>query len=154
MPHVIEHPPMTRLVFTLLLLVATSANAAEPPPADAPPPATAPVVATTPAETAPATWPPPDGSDYAPYEDVAGREGKPPRYPARARCATGLVTLLVEVDATGAVVEVTVEKSSGTRLLDKAGAEAAGKWTYRPGRVAGQPVGGRVRVPIAFRGCG
>jgi protein TonB len=77
----------------------------------------------------------------------------PPKYPPAAfrQGIEGEVILIVDVDAQGNVTDVSVEKSSRNRDLDRAAMEAARKWRFNPSTVNGQPAAGRVRVPVAFR---
>ena len=76
----------------------------------------------------------------------------PPRYPPEEdrRGIGGTVTLLVQIDATGAVLDVQVEKSSGNRNLDRSAMQAARRWRFNPGSRGGVKVGGLVRVPVTF----
>jgi len=76
-----------------------------------------------------------------------------PVYPelARRRGQEGLVVLLAEVDAGGAATSVSVQHSSGHRLLDEAAVSAVRRWRFKPARYAGADVAGRVRVPVEFR---
>ncbi len=63
-----------------------------------------------------------------------------PSYPPTARSAriTGIVTVYVEVDPTGAVS--TVQSTSGPAVLRQAAMDAARRWKFRPTMVDGQPV--------------
>jgi len=45
---------------------------------------------------------------------------------------------------------VTVEKSSGSRLLDQAAIEAVKTWKFNPGSKGGRPSAGYALVPIEF----
>ena len=76
----------------------------------------------------------------------------PPRYPPAAMRAgiEGTVILIVDVDAQGNVTNVSVEKSSRNRDLDRAAMDAARKWRFNPSVKNGQPAAGRVRVPVDF----
>lgn len=76
----------------------------------------------------------------------------PPRYPADAlkEGKTGVTVLVVDVDAQGGVIDVKVERSSGDARLDVAAQEAAAKWRFNPAMKQGQPVAGKVRVPVEF----
>ena len=56
--------------------------------------------------------------------------------------------MLVGVD--GSPEEVTVEKSSGSRLLDQAAIEAVKSWKFNPGSKGGKPSRGYALVPIVF----
>ena len=94
-----------------------------------------------------------DHSDLPPGEDQEGRRLHLPRFPAEAirECAFGKVRLRVTVDATGKVIRVGIDLSSGHESLDLSAAEAARNWRFYPGRLNGQPVGGDVIVPVAFQ---
>jgi protein TonB len=59
-----------------------------------------------------------------------------------------MLKVLVALD--GHAQEVTVEKSSGSRLLDQAAIEAVKSWMFNPGRKNGQPATGYALVPISF----
>ena len=76
----------------------------------------------------------------------------PPRYPPSAARSgiEGTVILIIDVDANGNVTNVSVEKSSRNRDLDRAAMEAARKWRFNPGTSGGNKVAGRVRVPVDF----
>ena len=58
--------------------------------------------------------------------------------------------LIVDVDANGNVTNVTVEKSSRNRDLDRAAMQAARKWRFNPAVINGQKAASRVRVPVDF----
>ncbi|WP_312316173.1 energy transducer TonB [Stenotrophomonas sp.] len=77
---------------------------------------------------------------------------QPPRYPAESAAAgeTGTVILILDVAADGSVTKVELETSSGFPRLDASAMEAAAGWRFNPPKVAGKPVGGRVRVPVDF----
>ncbi len=76
-----------------------------------------------------------------------------PAYPelARQRGQEGTVVLLVDVGADGTAAAVTVRQSSGFTLLDRAAQIAVQRWRFKPARLAGVSVPGRVEVPVAFR---
>lgn len=84
--------------------------------------------------------------------DQASRALHPPRYPADAlkENKTGVVVLVVSVDAHGGVTDTRVERSSGDARLDVAAQEAAAKWKFMPERKGGRAVAGKVRVPVEF----
>jgi protein TonB len=79
-------------------------------------------------------------------------DAPPARYPSRARRLgwEGRVILEIVVTARGTVDKVTVEASSGRDVLDRAAAEAARRWTFRPATRDGKPVAHTVRVPVEF----
>ena len=62
----------------------------------------------------------------------------------------GVVMLEVLVSSGGSAEEVTVIRSSGYPLLDRAAAEAVRQWTFQPARTAGLPVACRVQIPVRF----
>ena len=110
------------------------------------------------APAAPVAPPPPPpalaaGADYAPSEDISARANFPPVYPEAAfkACAFGVVRVLVSIDAQGNVLDVTINRSSRNRDLDRAAMDAARQWKFNPGQVDGQPVGGDIIVPVNFQ---
>jgi protein TonB len=122
-----------------------------------PPPEQPPVVFDTPspmAEQAPPPAPPAPAAqaDFAASVDISGMQLNPPKYPPAEMqdCVGGTVMLLVEIDANGSVLNVSVEKTSRNRNLDRSAMEAARRWRFNPGLRSGQKVGGQVRVPVQF----
>jgi len=75
-----------------------------------------------------------------------------PRYPrdARRRGEEGKVMLLVDVLPNGRVGEISVESSSGHRLLDAAAVKAVRRWRFAPAKKTGRPVRAQVRIPVEF----
>jgi len=75
-----------------------------------------------------------------------------PRYPglARRRGWEGEVVLSVAVDADGQPIEVTIDDSSGRRVLDEAAAAAVFRWRFLPASAGGVAVAGRASVRVAF----
>ena len=75
-----------------------------------------------------------------------------PEYPplARRRGLEGSVVLEVLVDEQGAVSELTVQRSSGHRLLDDAALKSVKTWRFEPGRRGGEPQEMKVLVPVRF----
>ena len=61
----------------------------------------------------------------------------------------GTVTLLFIVDADGRVKEPKVQKSDHPSF-DAPALNAVKRWRFDPGKVGGQPVQFRMRVPITF----
>jgi len=76
-----------------------------------------------------------------------------PAYPfaARRKGIEGRVVLRVSVLASGGVASVAVERTSGSKLLDRAALDAVRRWRFSPATRLGQPVVSTVRVPITFR---
>jgi len=111
--------------------------------------------AAPPAEREPASRTPPR-AENAPARP-ADREARPvaqpeiPYPPAAARSREeGSLILLVQVDANGNATDVTVEKRSGSRDLDRAAQDAVRDWKFEPAIKAGKPTASAVRVPIEF----
>ena len=133
-------------------------NLSPPKPSPVPPPPQAPVVdvpeprpndiVTPPSPPAP---PAPPTSIEASV-DISSKAMTPPRYPPAAFRAgiQGEVILIIDVDASGNVTNVTVEKSSRNRDLDRAAMEAARKWRFNAAEAGGKKTAGRVRVPVNF----
>lgn len=90
--------------------------------------------------------------DTPPSEEISGRLAFPPRYPEAAlkACAYGEVRVRFRIDAAGAVLNVTIDQSSGNADLDKAAIEAARHWKFNPGSIEGHPVGGELIEPVRF----
>lgn len=107
------------------------------PPAAAPSPTPPPVAPETPVRSATAPVP-----THMP----------PPRYPVSAlrRGETGEVRVRITVGADGRPSDVSVERSSGSRDLDRAALSAARAWRFTPARRDGVAVDDTVIVPIAF----
>lgn len=76
----------------------------------------------------------------------------PPVYPSEAveKRLSGVVVLVIDVDAEGNPVDVVVESSEPASVFDQAAVDAASKWKFNPRIEDGQPVAGRVRVPVRF----
>ncbi|WP_099582620.1 energy transducer TonB [Stenotrophomonas maltophilia] len=139
-------------------VMVTIVDASPPKPSPVPPPPQAPVVdvpeprpndiVTPPSPPAP---PAPPTSIEASV-DISSKAMNPPRYPPAAFRAgiQGEVILIIDVDASGNVTNVTVEKSSRNRDLDRAAMEAARKWRFNAAEAGGKKTAGRVRVPVNF----
>ncbi len=84
---------------------------------------------------------------------VPSEENAPPRYPglARRRGWEGLVVLLVKVDNRGAVTDVSVQTSSGHRVLDQAALDAVRKWHFQPATENGVRIPGETEVAVRYR---
>jgi TonB family protein len=70
-----------------------------------------------------------------------------PEYPYEARrqrlTGSGVATLTIDV-ATGAVINVTMSRSTGSAVLDNATINGLRRWRFRPGTVS------RVQTPITY----
>jgi TonB family protein len=73
-----------------------------------------------------------------------------PVYPRLEACAGlgGTVVLVLRIDATGAVDDVVIERSSRNRDMDRSAAAAARTWNFAS---AGSLEARRVRVPVNFQ---
>ena len=80
------------------------------------------------------------------------RENPKPRYPesARRRGDQGTVLLEVLVDESGKVEALSLFKSSGHNILDKAALSAVERWRFNPGLRGRDKVKMWVRIPIRF----
>lgn len=76
----------------------------------------------------------------------------PPNYPAeeRRRNIQGTTVIIVSIDASGGVIDVEVERSSGNRNLDREAVKAARRWRFNPETRDGRKIASRVRVPVEF----
>lgn len=83
---------------------------------------------------------------------VALSENAPPIYPLAARRARyeGTVVLDIEVAASGAVVAVRLNKSSGHAVLDREAVRAVGQWQFAPATTKALAVACRITVPVRF----
>ena len=76
-----------------------------------------------------------------------------PEYPVELnnRGIGGRVMLSVQVSATGTVLSVKVETSSGYPLLDEYAIRGVQKWRFNPGRQGGRPMPMTVLAPVVFQ---
>jgi len=88
----------------------------------------------------------------APSENISYRKLRPPRYPPQAvrEHHTGRVVLKVLIGVDGKPKDITVEKSSGHRELDRAAIAAVKTWVFNPGTRNGVPYEGYALVPFDF----
>lgn len=134
--------------------VAEQASVAAPLPV-AEPEAPAPVVATPVAPAAPVapvvSAPAPVVVTEPDYKAAYLNNPRPP-YPMVARRMgwSGKVVLNVEVLAEGSCGELSIFKSSGHDILDKAAMQTVKSWKFTPARRGGQPVTQWFKVPIQF----
>lgn len=77
----------------------------------------------------------------------------PPEYPLLAEQLRleGEVLLRLRIGADGAVKEVSVLRSSGHDILDRAAVEAVRRWKGQPAMRRGKPVESVKRLPLGFR---
>lgn len=132
--HLIEAPP--RLLLALLESIAQRAARSQPRPVAAPAP------------------PPRPAATPGQREQPVAEHRPKPRYPAiaRRRGYEGEVLLLVEVRSDGGVGAVTVSRSSGHEVLDRAAQETVReRWRFRPGSVDRRPTDFWIEIPIEFR---
>ncbi len=75
-----------------------------------------------------------------------------PRYPEEALRYgwEGEVWLKVDVDRSGAVYRVRVDRSSGYPALDRAALKTVQRWLFEPARIGNEAVDATVRVPVRF----
>lgn len=96
-----------------------------------------------------------ESAEAAPDSEARPSYGFTPRpgYPAVAirRGYEGTVVLRVRVLADGSPAEVTVFRSSGHRILDKAAVKAVRRWKFVPAQRGFRTVASTVKVPIEFR---
>ena len=76
----------------------------------------------------------------------------PPMFPAEARKArlSGTALLLVQIDARGRPLSVTLQRTSGHAILDTVALRAVRGWRFEPARRDGAPVDARLEVPVRF----
>lgn len=74
-----------------------------------------------------------------------------PEFPSemRAQRVSGLVTVSVQIDESGNVVDSSVEKSSNP-AFDPAAVAAVRKWKFKPAKKDGAAVAIRVSIPVKF----
>ena len=99
----------------------------------------------------------PDTFDNVPstpaFEQISADVAPPPPYPVQAlhRHVTGVVTLRVRVDALGRPTEVSIERSSGSLLLDQAALKfVKARWHFVPATRNGIAIEAMALVPIDF----
>ncbi|HEX7916844.1 MAG TPA: energy transducer TonB [Rudaea sp.] len=90
-------------------------------------------------------------ADASPTALGYGTQTKIPYPPIALRNhVEGTVILRVLVGEDGNVKDIEVDRSSGSRDLDRAAREAVMKWKFRPGVRGGVAYAGWARVPISF----
>ncbi|MFP5394106.1 MAG: energy transducer TonB [Gammaproteobacteria bacterium] len=104
-------------------------------------------------EAPPAPPPPPKPEPVSEPRGYAGYLKNPaPEYPIQAqeRGQQGRVILKVHVLASGKPDSVTVEKSTGFKILDDAAVKAVQSWSFDPAKRGSTPIDGWVKVPLSF----
>lgn len=88
----------------------------------------------------------------APRADAGYLNNPPPEYPAVAlrQGWNGTVRLRVLVEPNGSPSTITLEKSSGKKVLDDAALVAVQKWKFVPAKRGDTPIEGWVSFPIEF----
>jgi periplasmic protein TonB len=118
------------------------------------PPAVTPVTEEPSLNSKPVTATPPVAPpSIAPGVASLAYRASPLHFPTQALRAhvEGTVLLLVLVDETGKPVEVKVEHSSGSPLLDKSAREQVlAGWQFQPAVIDGHAVKAWARVPVSF----
>ncbi|MBP8097692.1 MAG: TonB family protein [Arenimonas sp.] len=88
-----------------------------------------------------------------PFAQISADVAPPPPYPAQAlrMQLSGVVTLKVRVDTQGRPLEVVVENSSGSKLLDAAALKfVLARWHFIPATQGGTAIEAYALVPISF----
>ena len=121
------------------------------PPLSAPPSEARPEPPSAPPPAPPA--PPAPAANYGASEDTSYRRYRPPRYPPQAvrQRQEGEVVLRVLVGIDGSPAQIEIEKSSRSRLLDRAAMDAVREWKFNPGMRDGKAIQSWVLVPISFK---
>ncbi len=84
---------------------------------------------------------------------MAVASDRPPVYPeiARRRGQQGRVVLRVRVGVNGLPLAVTVDRTSGHKVLDRAAIAAVRQWRFAPATEGGRPVVAVAEIPVQFR---
>ncbi len=95
---------------------------------------------------------PPPGGQTASVSKVGIVQFVKPIYPAVAKDAgwEGVVVVRVLVKTNGSPGEVTVQKSSGYSILDKAALEAVEQWRFKPAKDGNILINKFVDIPLKF----
>jgi len=104
------------------------------------------------------TAPTPESAQTIPHSQQGNHDAAvlvriAPKYPATAlrNNDSGNVTLNVQLDAKGHPDRIRVEKSSGSRELDRAAREAVMQWKFSPKIENGAPVASELLIPVEFK---
>ena len=92
------------------------------------------------------------GPPRIPATNPIAQHTPPPVYPLEVACAGlgGQVILVLSVGPDGTPSEVRTESSSRRKALDAAAVAAVRTWRFKPATNRGEPVAGRIRVPVTF----
>jgi protein TonB len=146
-------PPKPELIKTVTQQIITPPRPTPVPPPPEPPVITdTPNVMSTPAPPPAPPAPPAPAPTFEASQDTTYNSKIIPPYPreALADSAEGTVWLLVRVDENGAVIDISVDKSSHNRYLDRSALETVKKYRFNPAMRDGKRVGSLVRVPVRF----
>jgi protein TonB len=93
-------------------------------------------------------------------QDGSGAVSAKPRYrsnptpdypiPSKRRGEEGIVLLNVQVQADGTPAAISLNRSCGHPLLDRAALDAVRRWMFEPARAVGVPVSSLVVIPVRF----
>ncbi|MDI3325899.1 energy transducer TonB [Pontibacterium granulatum] len=92
-------------------------------------------------------------TQQASFQSAQVRKQSKPNYPrlARRRGQEGTVWLRVEVDTSGRVLAIEIDRSSGFEILDKAALKAVRSWRFLPALQGGQAQVSYVKIPVKFQ---
>ncbi|PVZ85908.1 hypothetical protein C9426_17495 [Serratia sp. S1B] len=78
---------------------------------------------------------------------------EPPVYPvaARQRKQEGTAIIEVELSASGSTQRISLVRSSGFPLLDRAALQAVKRWQFLPKQINGVGIAHQVRIPVRFQ---
>ncbi len=112
----------------------------------------APSIGMTAAQTREAVSPASSGGGHFASATPRYRVNPRPDYPipSRRRGEEGVVLLNVVIQTNGSPESVSLNRSSGYPLLDRAAIDAVRRWSFEPARAASVPVASRVVVPVRF----
>ena len=149
-------PHIARRSRAVALLGRPTAGAADPSAAASAPavPAATPSVPASPGAAAGvrASAPASQGGGAAVSAKPRYRSNPTPDYPipSKRRREEGIVLLNVQVSVDGTPAAISLNRSCGHPLLDRAALEAVRRWTFEPARAAGVPISSLVVIPVRF----
>ena len=135
-------------------IIQTTPQKNQPPPPDPPitydTPGPVDIPAPPPSPPAPPAGP---ADSFGGDVDASSRSRAPLTYPPAALRAgiSGTAVALITFDASGNVVDASIEKSSRNRDLDRSCLSTVKKWKVNPSIKNGKPVGGSSRIPCEFK---